>query len=391
MAGVIDLLSPTSVARQGALSLSGGGGSPMDIRPSAVAQQAPPATAPMQASQLQGRPNSGGVGMFDGGLLPGYLSLAIGGTRGQQVAGFSNAYQNAQGANFDREVFDYKKGQAASQQAQEMEGRAMSAEAFAALYPEAAQELTKRFGKNGIATLMGSNQGVNLLNQAAARYSPSAMEAPKVQKAYSDDGREMYLQWDSKSGGWQPLGGEKAASSNGLEVTLPDGTRVAVGGPKLTETQSKQVMFADRMNSSAQIINGLEKDGYDPSSLRDNVAGNVPGGNYVVSEQGQKYQAAAKDWIAGALRLDSGAAVPETEFQRYFKTYFPQPGDSPEVILQKAASRVAFEDALRTASGGIADALAPKRLPDGATEEDITYTMEKYGLTREEVLERLGQ
>jgi hypothetical protein len=31
-----------------------------------------------------------------------------------------------------------------------------------------------------------------------------------------------------------------------------------------------------------------------------------------------------------------------------------------------------------------------KKLPEGVSEDDIRYTMEKYGLSREEVLRRLG-
>lgn len=69
-------------------------------------------------------------------------------------------------------------------------------------------------------------------------------------------------------------------------------------------------------------------------------------GNMLKSSEGQAYKAAALEWIAGILRLDSGAAVPESEFERYFKTYFFIPGDSEQTRENKKAARETAMDAL---------------------------------------------
>ena len=60
-----------------------------------------------------------------------------------------------------------------------------------------------------------------------------------------------------------------------------------------------------------------------------------------VSPEMKTYVTDARVWISGLLRYESGAAVPETEFWRYFKTYFAASGDSPAVVAQKREARKA--------------------------------------------------
>lgn len=175
---------------------------------------------------------------------------------------------------------------------------------------------------------------------------PQDTKAPTVRTVKQRDGSEVAVQWDSSTGAWVPL-------------NAPQGGN-AVGGPaklKLTELQSKQIGFARRMDDSDKIIGRLETEGYDPTDLSDGLAreGGVVG-NYFVSEEGQQYVTAARDWIAGTLRLDSGAAVPEEEFWRYFRTYFPQPGDAKSVVAQKAKQRASVRLGMQEASGGYIDA-----------------------------------
>ena len=71
------------------------------------------------------------------------------------------------------------------------------------------------------------------------------------------------------------------------------------------------------------------------------------GGNFLKSSEFQTYEAAAREWIAGLLRLDSGAAVPESEFKRYFETYFFAPGDNAKTRENKKAAREATMTALQ--------------------------------------------
>lgn len=57
------------------------------------------------------------------------------------------------------------------------------------------------------------------------------------------------------------------------------------------------------------------------------------------SPQRQKADAAQREFVMASLRQDSGAAIPPAEIENHIRTYFPVPGDGPEVIKQKEAAR----------------------------------------------------
>jgi len=65
------------------------------------------------------------------------------------------------------------------------------------------------------------------------------------------------------------------------------------------------------------------------------------------------------EWTEAALRFLTGAAAPKDEVIRTTATYFPRPGDSPEVIEQKRAARMDMEQSVRMAAGHGTDKLPP--------------------------------
>lgn len=71
----------------------------------------------------------------------------------------------------------------------------------------------------------------------------------------------------------------------------------------------------------------------------------------------QKADAAQRDFIAATLRYESGAAVPPSEFSNQYKTFFPMPGDGPEVIDQKRQQRERAIEGLKVSAGPAAVAL----------------------------------
>jgi hypothetical protein len=78
----------------------------------------------------------------------------------------------------------------------------------------------------------------------------------------------------------------------------------------------------------------------------------IPGvGNYLISNERQKFEQAKRDFINAQLRRESGAAISPTEFESADKQYFPVPGDRPEVIEQKAANRRAAVEAMGREGG----------------------------------------
>ena len=87
-------------------------------------------------------------------------------------------------------------------------------------------------------------------------------------------------------------------------------------------------------------------------SLGNKVAGEIPvAGNYLQSKDYQRYKQAASSFITAMLRQESGAAINKSEFDRYEKELFPQPGDDASVVQQKAAQRSAAISQMTRAAG----------------------------------------
>ena len=61
--------------------------------------------------------------------------------------------------------------------------------------------------------------------------------------------------------------------------------------------------------------------------------------NWTQSGAQQQVEQAQRDFINAVLRRESGAAIADSEFANARQQYFPQPGDSPEVIAQKRKNR----------------------------------------------------
>lgn len=109
-----------------------------------------------------------------------------------------------------------------------------------------------------------------------------------------------------------------------------------------TEYQNKAAAGASRAMRANAVLNGMEASGQTTPNLMSWLTSEKSFGSFVASKAEQQYFQAAREFVASVLRVESGAAVSETEFRRYYGTYFPVPGDSPQVVAQKAASREAI-------------------------------------------------
>lgn len=145
------------------------------------------------------------------------------------------------------------------------------------------------------------------------------------------------------------------------------------GGPgdKLTEGESKDALFAERLlrsNASVDKLMNIDENGkirgYDPTK---NINAYIPDSglvaNLVNSDNWKNYQQAAREGLASILRKDTGAAVTPEEFKLYFPTYYPQPGDDPATVLQKKLARERFGSGLRGASSRAFDRMYPNYEP----------------------------
>jgi hypothetical protein len=124
-----------------------------------------------------------------------------------------------------------------------------------------------------------------------------------------------------------------------------------------TEGQKLAAGFAARMEAANAIIQQLESAGGLPS-VGTEVAANIPFiGNYAqqlaMTSAQQRYKQAADNWIRANLRKESGAVIGEEEMAAEYRTYFPQPGNTPEVIAQKAQARQITTQAMKQNAGPV--------------------------------------
>jgi hypothetical protein len=132
-------------------------------------------------------------------------------------------------------------------------------------------------------------------------------------------------------------------------ATQPGMIQVTPAKPQvMTEGQANAALYADRIRAAEKVIAENETAGL---SLVDKGLSAVPVlGNKMVSEGYQLYEQARRDFINAVLRRESGAVISDAEFANAEKQYFPQPGDKPEVLKQKANNRrIALEGISRAA------------------------------------------
>lgn len=116
-----------------------------------------------------------------------------------------------------------------------------------------------------------------------------------------------------------------------------------------TEAQEKSAMFYGLMTKG---VEDMQRIGFvtDPLTqmrkpnprirpLAIQAALTVPGANYLLNEDEQQYMKAARDFAAGVLRKESGAALRDEEVRQTMQRYIDMPGDADSIRNTKAKSR----------------------------------------------------
>jgi hypothetical protein len=128
---------------------------------------------------------------------------------------------------------------------------------------------------------------------------------------------------------------------------------------KTTDEQAKAAGYSNRMAASNDIIGRFEGINDSPTGWAGGVIANTlpqSMSNNMLSAPRQQFMQAQRDFINAVLRRESGAVISDSEFANARQQYFPQPGDSTEVLKQKAANRL-------TAIQGIMGAAGPSYQP----------------------------
>jgi len=110
--------------------------------------------------------------------------------------------------------------------------------------------------------------------------------------------------------------------------------------PQVKPDQVKAAGFAKRMQESENILSQLGTEGYNPSSAGSAMQGLLGGPlEGLKSDQRKSFEQTRRSFINAQLRRESGAAISDKELAEGNRQYFPTVGDSPAVLVQKAAAR----------------------------------------------------
>jgi hypothetical protein len=159
------------------------------------------------------------------------------------------------------------------------------------------------------------------------------------------------------AGQQKPIQIDTQTLPGGITVVRADGKVDILPAPKmvegkdLTEGQSNSLGFASRMMLNESTINDVVGRGYRPGGLTE--FGFTP--ERLRSDDRKIYDAAKENWIAAALRKESGAAIGKDEYSAADRQYFPQPGDSDKVLKQKATLRSTVFKSMKAGIGRFAD------------------------------------
>lgn len=163
-------------------------------------------------------------------------------------------------------------------------------------------------------------------------------------------------------------------------------------GKPATGQQRKALSFFNRGKEAEEIASSLEQ-GETISPAR--IKYTPEFANFLQSSPNQAYIQAQRAFTEARLRKESGAAVPESEYEKDALTYFAQPGDTKETIAQKRAARnavlagIAFEsgDALKEFYGDEAEGMVERYKGAGAKGARSFDSNDTYGYAEGTVIQ----
>jgi hypothetical protein len=175
---------------------------------------------------------------------------------------------------------------------------------------------------------------------------------------------------------WTADGNLQAIPGGPRDPSAPAPTRAI----RPTTDQNNAAGFYDRMVDAESVLSdqtvvsaAIDYKGKAKASLPFGV------GNYLATPEYQRFDQAQRNFINAVLRKESGAAISSSEFENAAIQYFPQPGDTPEKIAQKARNRATTANAMKRTAAGALQQGQPQGQPDaqvypgadGITGQDI--------------------
>ena len=154
-------------------------------------------------------------------------------------------------------------------------------------------------------------------------------------------------------------GGEQTGRPAGISFSPIPGANPGTEGERTAAT-----LWSRLQNSQAQLNNVLRDnpEAASPPALSA-IAGSINPtlGNVVTPEARQRVVAAQLDILDAALTLGTGAAYTREQLEGYRQSYFPQYGDKPGTIAEKAERLQNIVDAAQIKAGRSAATVPPPR------------------------------
>jgi hypothetical protein len=151
-----------------------------------------------------------------------------------------------------------------------------------------------------------------------------------------------------------------------------------------TEGERKASGMLGRMEAAETTLQGLAAEGHDRIGLGERIIGAIPfmPESAALSPESEMVTQAQRDWVRAKLRLESGAVIGDEEMAEEVRTYFPQTGDSPEVVKQKERSRQQAMEQVRTVGGRATQQTAPTatsgEIPEAARAAGVDPELWQY-------------
>ena len=120
-----------------------------------------------------------------------------------------------------------------------------------------------------------------------------------------------------------------------------------------SQAQLKAAGYAHRMRQAEEIFENLGKEGYSRATLEQEGRSKLF--DFTKPEMLKEWEQAEINFVHAVLRPESGAAISDSEFANAARQYFPRPGDSAQVIAQKALNRKQKFESTKAEAGSAYD------------------------------------
>ena len=158
---------------------------------------------------------------------------------------------------------------------------------------------------------------------------------------------------------------------------------------KFSSDQHKAATFSQRMTDAESDFSRItDKEGYNPSNQW-NAFARKWSPDFAKDDDHKSYEQAMRNFIAAQLRRESGAAISEGEYDTGRRIYFPQAGDTEDVLAQKERARQAAILGMQEEAGGAFKKLnnrvnkerGMKRTSNGGNDDRIKMFMQRNNIT----------